>query len=208
MRALRKMIPAVALVAVAGLMAFPTLASAEDNAWWDSANALDTTATLEVSGNLEVVSSVYGGVDCQVTGEIEVWNDWLSLDTPARNQVTSLQLAGSPATACDPTPGPYQCYPTSLSFRAVPWSGESSDFESVFNGASIGVGWGGDPTCTTSIFWINNATLTLSAQAPGCIEDFDIDPAYIHTHTTASGTLEVDGIQGLPGTPCLYLSYI
>lgn len=226
MRVLRKVFSVVAPMAVVALMGLPAVASADgtsNRAWIDSGEFLgdsggdyDRRVVLDVSGNLDLWHSGGMQLDCEVTGEIEVWNDWQggeptwayqdpesTLDTPAQNEVTSLQIAGSPATACDVSG--VSCSLSSVSFSGLPWAGATSagqthDTESTFSGVSENWSWNQPCGGGSGV----SGTIRITPQDPGCIGGFDVVQSQIGTSGfVISGALEIDDFEGLDGGDCL-----
>lgn len=227
MRTRRKMsrtaVLGLVVAAVAALLALPAAASADAPSWVEAdgqplgtqspngATGFDDRVTATVSGMLnfgQELGPVDLGVSCEVTAEIELWNDGPGL-APAKNRIVSLDDAGY----CYGTAGPF-CTFTDMTANNLPWSGSVGPLDyglhaSDFSGVDIT--WTVD-NCTAGAFALSG-TLDTWAYVAHCpdyghegygIEDTLSNPL---GSVEVAGELLTDSVDGLyePGG-CVTLS--
>jgi hypothetical protein len=215
MRVLRNL-TAVAIAAVAVMAALPAMASADPShrTWLDYGMYLgdyygdyETPAVAEVSGTI-TMTMPWTQQSCNVTGEIELWNEWPNgspgptTETPARNKITSLQTAGAQAcTGLNACPSPQ----SPMTFNDLPWSGktEASGSGTVSSYNDVDIDW-----CTGTYPYGAEGTLRFQPHDDGlCIDRFDVYMQSImdlYPYWTPSGSLQINNIEGLdPSADCL-----
>jgi hypothetical protein len=231
MRVLRNLTIA-ALAAIAVTAALPAMASAgpdTNRAWTDDGlyfgdnnpGDYDDPAVLEVSGEL-TMTLPWTQQSCDITGEIELWNHWpngtpdsghnqpgSTLESPARNKITSLETVDSPyaCTGLELCPSPQ----SPMSFSDLPWVGKTTGAFGGPNGNvssfnNVEIDW-----CTGAYPYGAEGTLRFEPQYAGaCIESFDVFVESItdlYPYWTPSGSLNIDDVGGIlnPSSNCLMI---
>jgi hypothetical protein len=142
MRAIRTAVKGLGAVAVlVAVMAVPSVAAASPMYWAEYDGDPIDTVTVDVTGTIDVELVNAGGsgsADCDVTGEVELTNDWSNPGGPATQKIINLQPAVSGSSSCT---GQRSGCPVSDVTYSSPWSGTTAGYLSNFDNVRIDMEW-------------------------------------------------------------------
>jgi hypothetical protein len=210
----------VAAVAVLALAAFPAVSSA-DVTWTESdgmplgwnddggPDGYDSHRTLNVSGTIGIDSVSMGGrsleAECDVTGEVEVWNDAAGYDySQGRNRIASLDMSNCEGHNAAYALGHY-CNVVGATAVNVPWTGSLASAWSTYANARIDWAFGGGCGTTSSLPTTGSLSLphVIDPVSGYCVAGFDLDTTSLWSSygtVDISGSLDVDSVDGIaPG---------